>query len=73
MSFSTYRLQKMLSLKGLLLSTSKDFTEKMQQAGENKYIYIYMLLGSPPFIGKRMKGTQKIYQLALKQDKLCHP
>lgn len=35
MSFYTYRFQKLLSLKGLLLSTSKDFAEKMQQAGEN--------------------------------------
>lgn len=36
MSFYTYRFQKLLSLKELLLSTSKDFAEKMQQAGENR-------------------------------------
>jgi len=32
----------MLSKKGLFLSTSKDFAKKIQQARENKYIYIYV-------------------------------
>lgn len=72
MSFYTYRFQKLLSLKGLLLSTSKDFAEKMQKAGENKLIHMYMFLGSPTATGKRMKGAQKVYQLARKQNQLHH-
>lgn len=57
-SFYTYRLQKMLSLQGLLLSTSKDVAEKTQQARENKHLHRDVTRATSSYRKKAWKGPK---------------
>lgn len=71
MSFHTYRLQKVLSLKGLLLPTSKDIAEK-NAAGwrEQMYIHIYVTRATSSY--RKKDAREKDLPATLKQDQLRH-